>query len=262
LYKLHKYLIHYNFFISLCSVALILYFSILSHQPVPGYIYVLTFFATLFAYNLFRNYQSVREYLARYASFSSELITFSLLLCIICYALLPTPLKLFYAAPALLAMAYKFPLFGKNNLRNSFFLKVFIIAMVWIMVGAGALFYDQFSLSRVEHILPLAIAQFLFFVSITLPFDVFDVEKDQFKTFPTVFGVKITMTISKLCLLGYAVMNVAYSDSLPAKTGHAIVALVTLLVLLSYKKLEHKITRYYFVDGLILLQTFIIYFFH
>jgi hypothetical protein len=262
LYKIHKYLIHYNFFISLCSIALISYFSILLRQPVPGYVYVLTFFATLFAYNLFRNYQSVREYLSRFASFSSELVTFSLLLCIICYALLPRALQLFYTAPALLAMTYKFPLFGRNNLRSSFFLKVFIIAVVWIMVGAGAVFYDRFSLVRVEHLLPLATAQFLFFIAITLPFDVFDVEKDQFKTFPTVFGVKITMAISKLCLLGYTVMNILCSASWQGKAGHVLVALVTLFVLLSYKKLEHKITRYYFVDGLILLQTFIIYFFH
>ncbi len=262
MYKLHKYLIQYNFFISLCAVALIKYFSVLSGQAVPGYIYALTFFATLCTYNLFRIYPTFRSFAQGIRSFPFELIVYSLLLCMVCYCLLPWQQEVFYLLPAVLALAYKFPVFGRTNLRSTAFLKVFIIALVWVLAGAGALLYQRPAMAELRYLWPIILGQFLFFIAITLPFDVFDADRDHFKTFPTVFGAKISMTISIVCLMAYAVISISCVDTFPEKIAHGLVALTAYTVLLFYKKMARKIQRYYFVDGLILYQTFIIWLFH
>lgn len=263
MYRLNKYLLYYNVFISLCSVALVLYFSIVTNINVSPIIYCFTFFGTLGIYNLFRLYPSINDYFKHRSSFSFDLIFYSLIICAVCYWFIPNDIKLFYIIPAVLSLAYKFPLIDKKDLRSLPYLKVFIIAAVWILAGAIPVLQNtlpDYGLNK--KLVMIMVSQFFFFIAITIPFDVFDVEKDKMKTLATTMGTKRAIIVAKICLIIHVAIAILKEPSSMEIIGHVVIATLTFIVLSSYKHLQQRQLQYYCVDGLIILQTLIIYFLH
>lgn len=259
IYRLNKYLLHYNIFISMCAVSLVLYFSVATQTSVPPSIYIMTFFGTLAIYNLFRLYPNLKEYLKHPTLTSSKLIIYSLVLSGVCYLVLPKELKLLYVLPIILSLCYKFPIINHKDLRSIPFIKVFIIAAVWILIGAIPVIQQAES---IHTLIPRMAAQFLFFVAITIPFDVFDVEKDKIKTFATKLGAKKAIAVAKLCLVLHLFLAVANSLNYQEMIAHVIVSAITFMILSIHHRLSSRKLQYYCVDGLILLQTFLIIILH
>lgn len=261
MYRLNKYLLYHNFFISTCSVALVLYFSLVTKTKVSVLIYCLTFFGTLCVYNLFRIYPSIKDYFKHRSSFSFELILYSLLLCVIFYLLLPIKFKLIYLLPIALSLAYKFPVIDKKDLRSIPYLKVFIIAIVWILIGSIPVIYNVEHVGSREIILTI-ISQILFFIAITIPFDVFDVKKDKMKTLATSMGTSKAILIAKSCLILHIILAMYKDSSFKEIIGHIIIGSIAFIILSFHKRLHNRGLQYYCVDGIIILQTLIIYFLH
>src|ERR1700752_556271 len=201
-YRLNKYLLHYNIFISICAVALVLYFSVVTHTKINLIIYPMTFFGTMGVYNLFRLYPTFKAVIKHKSLTSFKLIILSLVLSGLCYLLLPKSLKLLYLVPIILSLFYKFPLFNHKDLRSLPFVKVFIIAAVWILAGAIPVIKGIHMGNEPNSDLWIRmVAQFFFFIAITIPFDVFDMEKDRIKTFATGMGKANAILIAKIALL-------------------------------------------------------------
>lgn len=106
------------------------------------------------------------------------------------------PLKVKVLSLAMGGLSVLYPLkfqFGKKSfrLRDLPFLKIFIIALVWSVVGVGF----NYAFWNVSPDIKYLITQFLFIIIITLPFDIRDRETDMqthVSTIPTVFGSRNT----------------------------------------------------------------------
>jgi len=263
LYRLNKYLLHYNFFISICAVCLVLYFSIVTHTKINPVVYPMTFFGTLAAYNLFRLYPDIQEYLKHKSLTTFKLILLSLALSGFCYLLLPKELKLLYILPLLLALLYKFPFINHKDLRSVPFAKVFIIATVWILTGAIPVIKEFSSGNSFNHQLWLRmLAQFFFFIAITIPFDVFDMEKDQIKTFATGMGKDKAIFLAKIALALHLLLAIYVSENNREVWAHGLIVFITYITLSLHRYLTSRKWQYYCVDGLIILQTIFILLLH
>lgn len=259
---LNRYFVRYNFFISFCSLALLSHFSVLTHHPVSPLNYIFSFFGTLCIYNLFRLFPSLDDVKQRLSSIAVELILYSSILCIIAFYLIDDTIKYYYLIPIIISLGYKFPIFLKKELRSLAFFKVFIIAFVWISIAAIPLFSDQSDAITKHTLSVLIIAQFFFFIAITIPFDVFDMKKDEMKTIATRFGATkaIYLSLASACI--YLAIHLLTDNSVKEKIAHSIVFLITISIISQYKKLKTKTLQYYFLDGLIIFQTLVIYLLH
>lgn len=259
LYRINKYLLHYNIFISICAVALVLYFSIITHQKVSLAVYGMTFFGTLGVYNLFRLYGTFTDYIRHKNLSAFKLIFFSFSFSVICYLLLPVNLKILYCIPAILSLSYKFPLLFNKDLRSIPFIKVFIIAAVWIFMGANPMIS---SAPNQMHLYLRMLSQFLFFIAITIPFDVFDADKDRIQTFATQMGKSKAITIAKIALTLHLILACFNSNNLKEVIAHLIISITTMIILMNYQKFTSRKWQFYCVDGMIILQTFIVLLLH
>ncbi len=259
---LNRYFVRYNFFISICSLALLAYFSVLTHHRVSPLNYIFSFFGTLCVYNLFRLFPSLNDVKQRLSTIAVELILYSSILCVIAFYLIDDNIKYYYLIPIIISLAYKFPIFLKKELRNLAFFKVFIIAFVWISIAAIPLFSDQLDAITKNTLSLLVVAQFFFFIAISIPFDVFDMKKDEMKTIATRFGATKAIYFSLACACVYAIIHVLTDNTIKEKIAHCIVFLITISIISQYKKLKTKTLQYYFLDGLIIFQTLVIYLLH
>ncbi len=263
LYRLNKYLLHYNIFISICAVALVLYFSIVTHTKVNFFIYPMTFFGTMSIYNFFRLYPNLQEYTTHKSLTSFKIIILSLIISGLCYLFLPKDLKLLYMLPLVLSLFYKFPLLNHKDLRSLPFAKVFIIAGVWILAGAIPVMKEMTAGNNYDHSIWLRmLAQFFFFIAITIPFDVFDMEKDTIKTFATAIGKNKAILTAKFFLLMHLICAIYASENYREILAHFFVALITFIILSLHRYLTSRKWQYYCVDGLIILQTLVILLLH
>lgn len=259
-YRLNKYLLHYNIFISMCAVALVLYFSTITNQKVSPIIYTMTFFGTLGVYNLFRLYPTFQDYFQHKNLRTYKLIFFSFIFSGVCYLLLPLNLKILYCIPVLLSLSYKFPIIFNKDLRSIPFIKVFIIASVWIVIGAGPILLSPEQTHT--HLYLRMLSQFLFFISITLPFDVFDANKDRIQTFATKMGNTKAIGIAMTCLFAHLILACLISNNHKEMAAHCIISIITFFILINYQKLTSRKWQFYCVDGTIILQTIIILWLH
>jgi len=146
--------------------------------------------------------------------------------------------------------AYKNSIFP---LRSIPLLKVFLIAYVWASVSSVLPIIDH-DQSLNDQVALVFLMQFLFILSITLPFDIRDFRTDYKKhiiTTPHVIGIKATKILSLLSLLVFSFLFINF-------TGSWIILLLTLgagslIVFSNPAKKDHYFT--FFIDG-----TIIIYF--
>ncbi|MBS1634545.1 MAG: hypothetical protein JST26_01395 [Bacteroidetes bacterium] len=259
LLKLHRYLVYYNFFISCCSIALLFYFSLVLHKNIEAPVYIFTFSSTLFVYNLFRHYQSVKEFLSSYRTPLFVITTYAFVISIACFTLLPKSLQLAYGILGVLTLFYKFPLVGNVSLRALPYIKIVVIAVVWVLSAL-------ISFMKAPGLKPdpgsagiYILMQFLFFISICIPFDIFDMHRDTMSTIPQKIGAKRAILVSYLGMVFYLVLAFLLPCGPIQKGGYFLMTMCTCFVLRYSKALKHKYSRYYLIDGLIILQTGIVF---
>lgn len=263
LYRLNKYLLHYNIFISICAAALVLYFSVVTRTKINLIVYPMTFFGTMGVYNLFRLYPNLKDVIKHKSLTSFKLIILSVILSGFCYLFLPKDLKLLYIVPFILSLFYKFPLIKHKDLRSIPFVKVFIIAVVWILTGAIPVIKEINHGNNISSDLWIRmVAQFFFFIAITIPFDVFDMEKDHIKTFATGMGKTSAILIAKIALLLHLICAIWVSVNYREGLAHVAISLITFTILSLHDYLTSRKLQYYCVDGLIILQTLFIIILH
>ncbi len=260
-------LIKYNFFIAFCSVSILLFFSILMQYHYPFAVYGFTFLATLATYNLFRDYKTFTDYLSDFKSLKFFLVAISFTISGVFFLLLPWDVQVYYFAVGLLTLLYKFKMFGFNSLRNVPYLKLPMIALIWVLTGSIYLLlhFNQYNdlnqLNDIHRISGLLIMQLFFFLAITIPFDVFGMIEDDMKTVPKRLGVKKSLRISKILLVLYVLTSFFIYKRIEFIFASVLLATITFLLIHWSPKFQKKSLQYYLIDGTILLQTFLFYFF-
>ncbi|MES2587351.1 MAG: hypothetical protein V4622_00140 [Bacteroidota bacterium] len=260
---LNIYLIRYNFFIAFCSICVLFYFSILTENKISPFYYLFTFFGTLALYNLFRLSPSFSGLFKKQSmGFSHELIFVSLIICAISFFLIPSNTKYFYLIPIFLSSLYQFSIFGLKNLRTFPYFKIMIIAFVWVLMALIPFLEYKFTQEKLHNFYFLTLTQFLFFLSLAIPFDVFDEQKDEIKTLAKMLGAKKAIYLSLFFLLIYLVLHLIENSSFQEKIAYSTITLTSFVTLMNYKRMKAIASQYYFIDGLIVVQTAIIFLVH
>ncbi len=258
---LHFLFLDWNIFISICSVALLFYFQLVTNHIFSIYYYIFVFTSTFVAYNGLRNENAIFSI----KNTKNQQLIFILLSAVLLFC----ALKCFtwsqigaYFLLGFLTFIYKYPLFLTKGLRTYNYLKIFIIAFVWL---AGIFLIPSLSFLNFDmqiHYFPFYVAHFLFFIAITLPFDDADQQKDNFKTIPKKLGLKQTKIASLLLLLGYFILLYFFFSSEWLHIAHAIITIITAITILFYFPNKNSNYLFYYLDGTIIWQCFIVYIFH
>jgi hypothetical protein len=259
---LNIFLIRYNFFIAFCSISSLFYFSIVTEIEISAFYYLFTFFGTLALYNLFRLSSSILEFFTEKSfSFSKQLIYVSLIICGISFILIPSQTKLYYFIPLFLSFLYQFTFLGSKNLRSFPYLKIVVTAVVWLLMSVIPFLSLELMVEKINELYFLSISQFLFFLSLAIPFDVFDAENDEINTLAKILGAKKSIYLAMLFLFGYFSVNLLTNSVLEIKIAHGLITLIGFISLKNFRKMKTVTSQYYFIDGLILLQAGVFLFF-
>lgn len=183
------------------------------------------------------------------------------------YLQLPYRLMLAAIAPCLLALGYVMPLWKGKRLRDLHYIKIFLIAITWswITVILPAL---ELGMAYAFPLYIMLLERILFVFAITIPFDIRDLEVDaynQVKTLPAALGVPKSQRLAVLALLLMSLLAGLnyYLDVYLLPQLIALVSTAFIAVLLIY--LSGRTRHDYFftglVDGLMVLQFLLVYFF-
>jgi hypothetical protein len=236
-------------------LALTGYFAIIFASQLPVQYYVFNFLATLATYNFLRYYRDVRSFLSDRVSSHFKLISISLVGCALLFLSFPLILGLYYLPLMLLVFCYSIPVFKNGSLRSVPFVKIFVIALVWVLSASSVLFFSPDAGSITVKKIAFIVAQIFFFIAITLPFDIKDMIYDRIKTIPNTIGVKRSIAISLICLAAYITLILVFGTNPVFKLAHVLFSFLALYVIYKQKKIQKPYKLYYYVDGLILAQT-------
>jgi len=162
---------------------------------------------------------------------------------------------LLYLAPSVIVgFFYGF----KGGLRLVPYLKVFLIACIWVYT-TSVVPQSICSVTLDRSDLILVFAQFFFLLGITIPFDVRDIQYDSphMRTFPQVFGVKQSIYISGICVMLSGVIISLLSYEITMNKGFWAVLIwvpISLLAVLKTTSSRHNLYFTFILDGLLILQ--------
>ena len=199
--------------IGLCSIYLYL-FTINRFQIKVDYAYLLfTFSSTVFIYSIHRliGINKVKKFAhkGRFAiieKFKNHILIYAMISFLgCCYFFLNfdfSRISLLLGA-GIISILYTIPIFGKSmRLRDFSFIKIFLIAIVWSYVcGSIPLYENNISLNA---ILIYFLEIVLFFIAITIPFDIRDFHVDtanSVKTLPTHLGREKSILLSLIFIV-------------------------------------------------------------
>ncbi len=241
----------------------------------PYFYYIsFVFFSTMLIYSLHRiigiklvKDQNLTERFRLIVKFRHHLILYALLAsAALIYILFHIDFN--YIKPlipaGLISLLYVIPLFKKKRIRDVHFIKIFLIAIVWMYVSATVPTMASAGEWDTSAIL-ISLEKLLFIFAITLPFDVRDLKVDnlaEVDTLAKLLGINKSYLLSYLSLLlGCIILLLAiYITELdPIHFMSIIVAYGLAIGLVGLSK--NKSSDYYYsglLDGSIILRSLII----
>lgn len=235
---------------------------------------VFNFAAAFFLYNLQRIYQSsyptTDPRLLWYRKNKKWIFTLAILFSLVFFdaawmAFIAYKQGIFvYCICALLSIFYFIP---PLNLRKIPFLKQFYIAFIWVVVCViiPLLFeeehYTGLTYFNKDSILYI-VSQFCFIAALCIPFDIRDVDKDKeegTRSVPVLIGIKNAKLFAIALLLIYFILTFFIEVKSLVGVRGIVFAVASLVVWFS----EIKRHRYYFIyltEGIIILQTVLLYY--
>jgi len=273
--KLIKTFINFNIYISLAAVFLTIETQLqLGMKPQwHPYLFII-FFATLFEYNVHRFITVITNNAALYSDKHKWVrenlkmfyfVVFVSIAGFICACTLAKKEVLITLAPiAVITLFYSLPVFwNKKNifrLREIPYLKIFLIAFVWSLSTIILPIIQSDATFNRTHLIVMLVERFLFVFSITIPFDIRDLEADReagLKTIPLLLNENKSLFISYLSLLIFFLISYLHYQILNYWFIIFALSISTLstFVFLKFKKFKSLPYYHYgILDGTMLLQ--------
>lgn len=278
--KFINLVLYSNLWIALCAVAMVLQTELIFLQEIRWSNYAaFVFTATLFVYALHRvvglekvaAFQEKGRFLV-ISNFKSHIALYAVvagLACLYFFIQIAWWAQVALIVPGILSLGYVLPIFGrKRRLRDFDFIKIFLIAIVWswVTVLIPAIYCGQvFSI----ELLIMAAERAIFIFALTLPFDIRDLQVDQHtgvKTIPAAIGKKNAklLAFSSLALMLILVqINISNGFYLNLSLlPFLLSALVTAVFIYTADDQRHDYFYTAGVDGMMILQAVLIYFFY
>lgn len=226
--KFIRLLVYSNVFISLCAASLtdVTFILLKIKTPQKFIILLFVFCATFFIYNFQRLVRLTTQnvigkdigkrlsWIISNKNSIALLSIISLIIATICFIILPKFNLLILIISSVLSVFYVIPIIPIKNkwlpIRKIPYLKIFIIALVWVLITSlfPMLFSPSLLLNQSYFLLFLA-KQYVFILAITLPFDIRDLKFDlkTVKTIPMLIGVKPTIVFSEILLFTFGLIS-------------------------------------------------------
>ena len=269
--KILKWIVDSHIWIGLGSSALAIFSFKSIYADVDPLIIAFLFTATVFVYN----FQTLIKWRDRKNSSANrsfaKLKHVKILTAISLLALIPLGFSLnfdkvsflgiFVLISLLYAAQLKWSNKRKTDLRSIPFIKIYLISIVWVGVSvAFPLYYVGQQFGPNEYMMLTMFT--LYFIGITIPFDIRDIHKDEekMKTLPQSLGTKYARVLSMLllliaCILSYVLYTQAFMD---LSLTRLAIFIFLLSIILSYKT-DHTRPNHFFtglIDGTIVLFAF------
>lgn len=156
---------------------------------------------------------------------------------------------------------WRVPLLNGKNLRDLPAIKIYLIGFVWVIICVlmPSILSERSEINR--DIFLISLVLFIFIISITIPFDIRDVNLDESskKTIPQLIGVKASVYLS----IGLLILSQVLLQLLvPFNIGIWIFALIASIILFQSKTIQPELYFSGIVDGLFLLQIGLLYLFY
>ena len=263
-----KHIVFSNLWIALGAVCLTLNFYLLNNLSINTNVLLFVFFATLFSYNFQRlikikfkiNLKGERVDWIKLNKTGIYFITIIALIGSVVYGLplIEKTWKLLLLI-GLLTFFYvwKIPGFKGKSLRDIPTLKIFIIALVWVLFCV--VFPTWLADVDINNLIVYSGSVFLLMIAITIPFDVRDMNLDAQtkKTIPQLIGERKAAYLSVvLFLLSQVGLIYLYPQH---KLGLLIFMLIGSWILIKSKNKNKELYFSGIVDGLLVLQSLLIY---
>lgn len=227
-----------------------------------------TLFASIAVYNFQRLYKlssiSSRSPWLDWVEINKKYITFLT----ICSFLIAAAGFLYLIENVLLVLAclvltgaisffYVVPIFGKS-IRDIPGIKSFIIAIVWVLIlfVLPAINEGQFTVK----VIPELIAYFLFFVALTIPFDIRDLKYDKpiQKTLPQVLGINGSKFLAIFLIVIFCSTLILLKESI--HWNPFFIGIVILAILLVLGTNESRKEGYYALIDCVMILVGLVYF--
>jgi len=249
------YIIRSNLLVSLAAVSFYLTGHWLlnrnSHEVLPASI-IEVFSATFIIYNLPK---ISKIFLSKKNFFYILVLIVNIILLFIASYNIPSRQVIYLVHLGAISFLYNFP-FKVSRIpfipgRSIPFLKIILIAYVWASIGSVYCGFES-SLTTDKDVISVFIVQFLFIVSITLPFDIRDYVIDKnigIKTIPGLVGIERTRYLGYALALAYMLFA---SITLSSRLSFIVSGI--LIILLIKNSGERRNEFYYtgLIDGFII----------
>jgi 4-hydroxybenzoate polyprenyltransferase len=256
--KIGHYIIYSNIFIAVAALCLVLETQVLLGAPMKlNSAASLAFFGTLFVYNISR-IQLVNFYYHR-----TTILAFTG--CVISLYFVP-PAVVYISIPlGMLSLSYSI------RLRKIPLLKIFLIAIVWGFTTVLIPALDSGILIITWPVLLALLRRMLFVFAITIPFDIRDQAadaEDRLQTLPGRFGVLRSKGIAIGALFLFTALlfldfNIKGCHLVlqPGAMGLLLSAIIAAVFVLGTSKSKHAYYYLFCLDGTLILQFLLVYFF-
>ncbi len=148
---------------------------------------------------------------------------------------------------------------GLRSLRNVPTLKIFVIAFTWAATATLLPHLNGLNKTIDASLILLFIADFLFVLAITIPFDIRDIDlDDKMKmTLPQVLGVRTSLVLA--CVLLLPQLFIIHNLTGRFSVGLLIPTLIALALVGFSTKKKDDLYFSFLIDGLLILQPLFIY---
>jgi hypothetical protein len=254
------------------AVVLTLNYYLIANEVINLNVLGFVFSSTLFTYNFQRllkihvkiNLSGDRvEWIKNHQKFIYCITVFSLIFTIyFSWIFLTSVWVLFFISGGLsFFYVWKVPFLKGKNLRDLPGIKIYLIAFVWVLICVLMPNVIENDFHEVDSILTISIAIFAFIVSITIPFDVRDVNLDELskKTIPQLLGVNSAVYLS----IGLLVLSQILLQLLvPFNFGIWLFTLIGVFVLYQSKFKQPELFFSGIIDGLFIIQIGLLFIFY
>lgn len=227
------------------------------------YLLNFVFFATITGYNFVKYFGVVRFHHRRLADWLKAIQVFSLMaflaMCYYVFQLEVDTLILvvilgivtfFYAIPIMIPKQYLFD--NHKNLRQVSGLKVYLIALIWMLTTVFLPLVNNDSYINSDVII-IGAQRFCFVLVLMLPFEIRDLNYDSLKlaTIPQKIGIKKTKIIGVLLLIIFLMLDF-FKEELTKTSIRStlLITFITLLFLLFSNKHQSKYYSAFWVESL------------
>ena len=158
--------------------------------------------------------------------------------------------------------AWKIPI-KNSNLRDLPHVKIYLIAIVWASTSVILPSINQgIDIANINYILFLA--NFLFIIAITIPFDIRDKELDEKRklTIPQILGIRNAKIVAIILMTITYALIINITDSMYLNFALGFCYLISFVLIMKSSIRQHDHYYSFGIDGILVLQTLLIYLTH